>query len=295
MDKLRAMEVFVAVADAGSMSKAARTTGMSAPAVTRSLNALEDQLGVSLFTRTTRSLRLTDAGALYLSRCRGVLASVVAADEDAIGIHGQPSGRLRITSPARFGQLHVVPILTSFLDRYPDVSIEAVFLDRVTNLVDEAFDVAVRIGPLPDSRLVATRVGAVRRVVCASPDYLARRGRPESVSDLCGHRIISATPMNAAEEWSFGTTGTVPFTTRLRVSTVDAAIAAARSGWGLTRVLSYQIADDLASGALVCVLDGADTMERPVHLLRADGGAASAKVRAFVDHARTALGTVLAS
>ena len=294
MDKLRAMEVFVAVADAGSLSQAARSAGMSAPAVTRALNGLESRLGVRLFTRTTRSLRLTDAGTLYLARCREVLAAVVAAEEEAVGIHGQPSGRLRITAPTRFGQLHVVPVITSFLDRYPEVSVEAVFLDRVTNLVEEGFDVAVRIGPLPDSRLIATRVGAVRRIVCASPDYLARRGRPATVADLANHRIIAATPMTAADEWSFGAAGAVALTARLRVSTVDAAIAAARAGWGLTRVLSYQIADDLAAGTLECVLEGADTMERPVHLMRADGAAASAKVRAFVDHARGPLAALLA-
>jgi len=288
------MEIFVAVADGGSLASAARATGMSAPAVTRALNALERRLGVPLLKRTTRSLRLTDAGTLYLARCRDVLAAVALAEEEALGSHGQPSGRLRITSPTRFGQLHIVPVLTGFLDRYPDVTVDAVFLDRITNLVEEGFDVAIRIGPLPDSRLVATRVGAVRRVVCAAPSYLATHGRPATVADLARHRIIVATPVNAADEWQFGRAGTVAFAPRLRVSTVDGAIAAARTGWGLTRVLSYQIADDLASGALVTLLDDADATELPVHILRAEGHVASAKVRAFVDHARTALGRVLA-
>ncbi|MCF3934924.1 LysR family transcriptional regulator [Acuticoccus sp. M5D2P5] len=294
MDRLRGMEVFVAVADAGSLAEAARLIGMSAPAVTRAINALETRLGVRLFTRTTRSLRLTDAGALYLARCRDLLTAIAAAEEEAVGRHGQPSGRLRITSPTRFGQLHVVPVLTRFLDAYPQVSIEAIFVDRVTNLVEEGFDVAVRIGPLPDSRLVATRVGTVRRVVCAAPDYLSRYGRPETLADLAGHRLIAATPMNAADEWSFGEAGSVAFTPRLRVSTIDAAIAAARHGWGLARVISYQVVDDFASGTLVSVLDEVDPAELPVHLLRAEGRVASAKVRAFVDHAKEALGRVLA-
>ncbi len=287
------MEIFVAVADGGSLASAARATGMSAPAVTRAVNALEGRLGVRLFTRTTRSLRLTDAGTLYLARCRDVLAAIVAAEEEALGSHGQPSGRLRITAPTRFGQLHVVPVLTGFLDTYPDVSVDAVFLDRVTNLVEEGFDVAIRIGPIPDSRLYATRVGAVRRIVCAAPDYLARHGRPEAIADLARHQIVTASPMNAANEWVFGKE-TVAFTPRLRVSTIDAAIAAARLGWGLTRVLSYQIVDDLASGALVTVLDHATPPELPVYILRAEGREASAKVRTFVDHARVALGKVLA-
>lgn len=294
MDKLRAMAIFVAVADSGSLAAAARENGISAPAVTRALNALEAQIGVRLFVRSTRSLRLTEAGALYLARCRDLIAAVSLAEEEALGSHGQPSGRLRLTAPTRFGQLHIVPVLASFLDTYPDVTVEAVFLDRVVHLVEEGFDVALRIGPLPESRLVPTRVGSVRRVVCAAPDYLARHGHPRLVADLADHRIIAATPMNPADRWDFDDGAAFGFATRLRVNTVDAAIAAARAGWGLARVLSYQIVDDLASGTLVTVLDEAATAEVPVHLLRAEGAVASAKVRAFIDHARAALGRKLA-
>lgn len=293
MDKLDAMAIFSAVAEAGSLSGAGRTLGLSAPAVTRALNALEGSLGVRLLIRTTRSLRLTEAGTLYLARCRDVIAAVKAADEEAVGSHGQPSGQLRITSPTRFGQLHVVPVLASFLDAYPDVSIDAVFVDRVTNLVEEGFDVAVRIGPLPETRLVAVRVGAVRRVVCAAPAYVARWGRPQTLGDLRAHRIIAATPVTATDEWSFGEAGSVHVAPRLRVSTVDTAIAAARTGWGLTRCLSYQITEDVACGALTTVLEDLEPPPLPVHLLRAEGRETSAKVRAFVDHARSRLADTL--
>ncbi len=294
MDRFRSIEVFVAVAEAGSLSGAALGLGMSVPAVSRALGALEDGLGVRLVMRTTRSLRLTETGSLYLARCRAVLAAMKGADEEAAGNPARPRGHLRLTAPTLFGQLHVVPAILGFLDRHPEMTVEGVFVDRVANLVEEGFDVAVRIGPLPDTRLIATGVGAVRRMVCAAPDYLKRHGRPDAPADLRHHRIISATAVTPTDEWGFDRAGRVRVAPRLRVTTVDAAIAAARSGGGLTRVLSYQIAGDLASGALVRVLDGAEPPPVPVHLVWIKGSETSAKVRAFIDHARAALGQALA-
>ena len=287
MDRLQAMQVFVAVADTGGFAPAARKLYLSPPAVTRAISALEARLGVLLFHRTTRQVRLTEAGTRYLEDCRRILADLDEAEDSASGAHRTPRGRLRITASMRFGYLYVAPLLLEFLELYPEVSVEALFLDRVVNLLEEGLDVAVRIGPLPDSALTAIRVGLVRRVVCASPGYLEARGIPQAPEDLAGHDIVLFSSLNSRPEWNFrrpdGRETSVPFSTRLTVNMADAAIAAAVAGRGLTRVLSYMIASELRAGRLRIVLAEYETAPLPIHVVYQEGRKAAARVRVFVD------------
>lgn len=286
MDRLRLMSIFVAVAEAESFAGGARKLGMSPPAVTRAIAALEARLGVRLLTRTTRTVRVTDAGARYLDDCRRVLAEADAADESARGLNAAPRGQLHVTAPVLFGRLYVMPAIEAYLDRYPEVSVNAVFLDRVVNLVDEGLDVAVRIGELPDSSLRALRVGRIRRVVCGSPAYFEQHGTPRHPFDLRQHRMIAASAISPSPEWGFVQNGqplSVRLQPRLVVNTNDAAIAAAACGWGLTRVLSYMIAPQLAAGRLQTVLEDFEPPPAPIHVLHREGRHASAKVRSFVD------------
>lgn len=285
MDRLRAMQVFLKVADCGGFAEAARRLHMSRPAVTRAIAVLEDTIGARLFVRTTRTVTLTEAGRQYLDDCRRILADIAEADASAAGSHARPSGTLTITASLLFGQIYVLPILQEFLDRYPEVTGRAEFLDRVAHIVEEGFDIAVRIGDLPDSSHTAVRVGSVRRVVCGSPDYLDREGVPRCPQDLTAHRIVAATNAGSSLEWRFGERQAESVTVKpaMFCSTNDAAIRAARSGWGLTRVLSYQVGPDLEQGALKTVLQEYEGEALPVHVIHPEGRRASAKVRAFVD------------
>ncbi|WP_353979717.1 LysR family transcriptional regulator [Salinicola endophyticus] len=287
MDRLQALSVFVAVAEAESFAQGARASGLSAPSATRAINTLETHLGARLFTRSTRRVRLTEAGRAYLGEVREILAQLQAADDAASGAANTPVGRLRITCPQEFGRLHVTPLLTGFLDHYPQVEAEAMMLDRIVNLVEEGFDIAVRIGHLPDSELTAVRIGQVRRVICASPDYLARLGHPRTPDDLARHRLVALAGGAAAREWQLGANAPqrVSVNARLTVSSVAAAIDVARQGWGLCRVLSYQVGPDLDSGQLVRVLQDHEPAPLPVHLVHVEGRRAAAKVRAFLDFA----------
>ncbi|MGF1553372.1 MAG: LysR family transcriptional regulator [Paracoccaceae bacterium] len=282
MDRLRSIELFLAVAEAGSLVGGARALGLSAPSATRGIDALEARLGARLLTRTTRAVRLTEAGQAYRAACRQILAELHAAEEAAGGAHAVPRGRLAITAPVLFGEIHVMPVVAAFLEAYPAVEVEALLVDRGVDLVDEGIDVAVRIGALADSGLKAVRVGAVRRVVCASPAYLAAHGRPQAPRDLRAHRLIVVRPLAPTPEWRFGD-GAVRVAPRLRVSTAGAALAAARAGFGLTQVLSYQAASDLAAGRLERVLGSHEPAPSPIHLVHVEGRSAAAKVRAFVD------------
>ncbi len=194
MDRLQSLEVFIAVAEAESFAEGARRMGLSAPSATRGVNALEDRLGARLFTRTTRRVRLTDVGRTYLEDARAIVAQLQAADEAASGAAANPVGELRITCPNEFGRIYITPILAEFLDTYPDVTADVVMVDRVVNMVEEGFDIALRIGPLPSSGLIAVRVGSVRLMVCGAPAYFERHGRPETPADLANHRIIATAP-----------------------------------------------------------------------------------------------------
>lgn len=286
------IETFVAVAEAGSFAAAARRRGLSPPAATRAVAALEERLGVRLVARTTRRLALTGPGAEFLSEARRILAELAAAEAAAAGARTDPSGELRLTAPVLFGERFVMPAVHAALAAHPGLGVTALLVDRVVNLLEEGIDVAVRIAALPDSGMTAVRVGAVRQVAVASPGYLARAGSPGAVRDLAGHATISAGSGLLAQDWRFvagGRTEAVRIAPRLAVTSVSAAIAAAEAGLGVARLFSYQVAEGLAAGRLVELLPGADDRETPVHLLHAAGRAAPAKLRAFLDLAVPAL------
>ena len=286
MDRFHLMSVFVAVAEEQGFAGAARRLGLSPPAVTRAIATLEDRLGVKLFKRTTRFVRATDAGVRYLESSRRILAAADEADEAAAGVHGTARGQLAVTAPVLFGNLFVMPGIVEFLERYPDATVSALFLDRVVNLLEEGQDVGVRIGELPDSTMRAIPVGFVRRVVCASPRYVKRHGEPKRPADLAQHTVIAASPVTPSIEWRFGA-GREGVTTKVRprlsVTSNDAAVHAALLGFGVTRLLSYQVAAHLAAGRLQRVLAGFEPPPLPIHVLHLEGRQASAKVRGFVD------------
>lgn len=279
------MKIFIRVAETGGFAQAARDLHISPPAVTRMISALEDQIGVRLLTRTTRSVKLTEAGRGYLDDCRRILTDMADADAAAAGAHGNPTGMLIVTGSVLFGHIYVLPILLDYLDRYPAVTGRSFFVDRLVNIVEEGIDVAIRIGHLPDSGLSAIRVGSVRRVICAAPAYFDNHAIPRTPADLAPHRIIGPTGAWASSEWHFGPEGRSSVTVhpQLFCNTNEAAIAAAEQGWGLTRVLSYQVEPALAAGRLVTVLDEHMEKPLPIHVIHAEGRRAAAKVRSFVD------------
>ena len=283
MDRLQLMTVFVAVAEEQSFASGARRLNMSPPAVTRAIAALEDRLGIKLLTRTTRYVRVTDAGQRYLEDARRIINEVDEADEAAAGINAEPRGQLAVTAPVLFGKLFVLPGIVDYLQRYPDMEISAVFLDRIVNLLEEGFDVGIRIGELPDSSMKAIRVGSIRRVVCASPAYLAKHGAPEKPSDLANHLAAASSAGSPAMEWKFAEGLVVRVKPRLTVTSNDSAIAAVLLGMGVTRLLSYQIAAYQASGQLQTILSEFEPEPLPIHVIHREGRYASAKVRSFVD------------
>lgn len=300
MDRIDAMNAFVAVVDAGGFSSAARQLGRSAASMTRAVAFLEDRLGVQLFQRTTRTVKLTETGERYLADCRRILGDLNESERLAAGERASPKGILSITAPATFGRLHVRPIVDSFLDAHADVQARLFLLDRVVNVVDEGIDVAIRIANLPDSSLVAVAVGEVRRVVCASPDYLARRKGPKAPTDLTDHACIAFSQVGSSDTWPFasgpgGKTRHVKIRPRLTVNSADAAIGSALDGRGVTCVLSYQVEDELRKGRLVRLLKPFEEPPLPVHVVYLASRAAAAKVRAFVDHAVPILRGVLSS
>ena len=287
MDRLQTMSVFVAVAEEASFAPAGRRLNMSPPSVTRAVSELEARLGARLLHRTTRSVQLTEAGRRYLADCRRILGELEEADRNAAGIHAAPSGLVTVTGSVMFGRVMLTPILLDLLDRYPDLSISTLFVDRVVHLIDEGVDVAVRIAELPDSSLTAIRVGSIRRVLCASPDYLASRSRPKTPADLKRHRIIDFVNMTPGGEWKFFHDGkgiSHRPSSRLLLNTADAAIAAASAHRGITRVLSYMIAPQLEAGTLEVVLRDFEPPPVPVHVVHKEPGQTSGAVRAVVDH-----------
>jgi DNA-binding transcriptional LysR family regulator len=277
------MTVFVAVAEEQGFAGGARRLGMSPPAVTRAIAALEDRLGIKLLTRTTRYVRVTDAGQRYLEDARRIIHEVDEADETAAGIHAEPRGHLAVTAPLLFGKLFVIPSIVDYLQRYPEMDVSAVFLDRVVNLLEEGLDVGIRIGELPDSSMKAIRVGSVRRVVCASPLYLESRGTPNHPAELAQHLVISASAVSPVVEWKFAHGLVVRVKPRLTVTSNDAAIETVIRGMGLTRLLSYQVAPYLASGQLQTVLTDFEPTPLPIHVIHRENRYTSAKVRTFVD------------
>jgi DNA-binding transcriptional LysR family regulator len=286
MDRIDAIAVFIAVADHGSFAAAARRLGRSPASVTRAVADLESRLGVRLLTRTTRAVSTTEAGQRFLGGAKRVLADLDEIERAAAGQGTAPRGELRLTAPILFGRLHVLPIVTEFLDRFPEVQAALALVDRPVDLVEEGLDVAVRIGALGESSAVATRVGALRRIVVASPDYLARRGTPQRPADLTDHDVVAFSGIAGVEHWVFRVAAgdvNVAIRPRLVVSTAEAAIDAARAGFGLTRVLSYQAAGDVARGSLLRVLPGYEGDEVPIHLVYPGGRHPPPKLRAFLD------------
>ena len=286
MDRLHLINIFVAVVDTSGFAGAARKLNVSAPAVTRAVNELERHLGVRLLTRTTRVVRVTEDGARYAEDCRRILAELAEADDAVSGKHGSPHGRLTLTAPALFGARFVNPIVTEYLTRYPEDSAACWFVDRVVNMMDEGVDVAVRIGELPDSSMQAMRVGQVRRVICGAPGYLDKRGIPQTPDELAAHCIVSASGVTPSAEWRLmedGAPRIVKLQPRLITSSNDSAVAAAVSGFGLARLMSYQVAEQLRDGQLKTVLTDYESAALPVHLVHREGRHASHKARAFLD------------
>ncbi|TIN18202.1 MAG: LysR family transcriptional regulator, partial [Mesorhizobium sp.] len=275
MDRLEAMSLFVAAVEAGSLSAASRRFGIPLATVSRKISDLERHLNTRLLNRSTRRLTPTDAGQAYLAACRRILDDVGEAERTAAGEYSAPTGELAITAPVVFGRLHVLPVVTGFLSAYPDVDIRLTLADRITQLVEDHFDLAVRIGQLPDSSLVAIGIGAIRRVVCASPAYLAEHGMPTTPEDLETHSCITFEGLASAATWSF-TKGKaeipVQVRSRLQVNTAEAAIDAAIAGVGLTRVLSYQIEAALRPGTLRVLLQEFEPKPWPVSLVHAGHG-----------------------
>lgn len=288
MDRLHEIEVFIAVSEAGSFAKAGLRLRLSPPAVTRAISALEDRLGARVFTRTTRSLAITDVGQRFLENARRVIGDLDAAERDAVGETAIPQGHLTVTASVTFGRSTLAPVVSAFLAQYPLINISVLLLDRVTSLIDEGIDLAVRMGPLPDSSMVAKRIGSVKRILVASPDYLARRGTPSAPADLRLHTMIAFTGLMPNREWRFldGRSGkAVSFMPRLEINDAVAAIAAAEAGEGITITLSYMVAEQIRQGKLVTVLDEWTPAAAPVHLVYPPGRLMAPKLRAFVDFA----------
>jgi DNA-binding transcriptional LysR family regulator len=288
MDRLESMSMLVAAVDAGSISAAARRLGRPLATVSRRISDLEAHLGTRLLNRSSRRLTLTNAGRSYVAACQRILEDVQEAERAATGEYSAPRGQLTVTAPIVLGRLHVLPVVSEFLAAYPEIDIRMVLADRVVNLFEEQFDLAVRIGDLPDSSLIATRVGAIRRVICASPAYLSARGTPENPNDLSQHDCVTFEGLMAPEAWTFTvgkTVMSVPIRSRLVINTAEAAIDAAIAGLGLTRVLSYQVATALEVARLAVVLEEFEPSPSPVSLVYGGGRLLPLKLRAFIDFA----------
>jgi DNA-binding transcriptional LysR family regulator len=286
MDRLDAMQAFVAVADLQGFAPAARKLGLSPSGVTRLIAALEDRLGARLLQRTTRKVALTDVGTRYLERVRRILADVEEAEASAEGERTRPSGRLVVSAPIGFGRLHVSPVMSHYLARYPEVTAELRLTDRTVNLVEDGVDLAVRIGHLPDSTLVARHVGEMRRIVVASKSYLTQRGEPDTPAAIATHDTIQFGAATAAPEWRFVEDGRdvrVVCTPRFTTNSADAAIQYAAQDGGLTRVLAYQAAEAIKAGRLRIVLEKFEPPALPIHAVYPTSRLLSAKVRAFID------------
>ena len=286
MDRFHQLHVYVAVAEEEGFAAGARRLQLSPPAVTRAVASLEDTLGVKLLDRTTRYVRVTEAGRRYLEDARQLLAGLEAADEAAAGINAEPRGHLAVTAPVMFGRLFVMPGIVEYLELYPAMEVDAVFLDRSVNLLEEGLDVGVRIGELPDSSMRALRVGSVRHVLVAASAYLERHEAPLVPTDLRKHTLIASTAGGFGNSWRFSATaGEHPLKVeaRLTVTSNDAVISAVRSGFGIARLLSYQVAAEVEAGWLQVLMPQYEPPEHPVHILHREGRHASVKVRAFID------------
>ena len=282
------MSTLLAAVEAGSLSAASRKLGTPLATVSRRVSELEAHLRTRLVNRTSRRLILTDAGRSYVAACKRILEDISEAERAAAGEYSAPRGNLIITAPIVFGRLHVLPVVLEFLTAYSDIDVRLVLADRVVNLQEDHVDLAVRIGELPDSSLVATRVGSISRVVCGSPAYFAERGMPKAPADLGSHDCITFEGLMSSDVWIFPagkSDVSVAIHSRLVVNTAEAAIDAAVAGVGVTRVLSYQIANAIRTGTLVLALQKFEPLAAPVSLVHAGQGVLPLKMRAFLDFA----------
>ncbi len=286
MDRLDAMSLLLDVVEAGSLSAAGRRLGIPLTTVSRRIVELESRLNARLLNRSTRQLSLTDAGVAYAERCRRILEEVGEAERAAAGEYSAPRGELVITAPVAFGRLHVLPVMTEFLRLYPEIKVRLVLADRLLHLMEDHVDLAVRLAELPASALVAIRLGTMRRVVCASPDYLARRGRPETPDALRDHDCIAFEGLASSDAWCFGSGRSqvlLPVRSRLSVSTAEAAVDAAASSFGLTQVQFYQVEEACRHGRLVTVLEAFEPPPWPVQLVHAGQPGLPLKLRTCLD------------
>lgn len=286
MDKLDTMRVFVEVAKHQSFVAAGGALGMSAPATTRAIASLEARLGVQLFNRTTRHVRLTESGGRFLQDAKRIIEDLAEAEAAVTGVYSKPNGKLTITAPILFGEKHVIPIITEYLDMNPDVSVKAMYYDRVARLLEEELDVAIRIGHLKDSTLYATQVGHVHRVVCGAPSYFAANKKPKYPKELRNHTIIFPTTFEPTDEWVFQKNGKkekIKLSPRLRCNQNSAALKAAMLGHGITRLMSYQVGEELELGALESILTDYDDNPLPVNVVHLERRRANAKTRLFID------------
>ena len=286
MDRLEAMAVIIAVTETGSFSAASRRLGTPVATVSRKVSELEARFKAELFQRSSRQMTLTDAGRTYIEACKRIIEQVDDAEREVSGEYRVPKGDLAVTAPWGLGHMHLLPIAIEFLNAYPEIGLRLVLTDRVVNTVEENIDVAIRIGSLPDSSMIATRIGSIRLVICGSPSYLAARGTPNALSDLHNHDCIGIDALPGQTIWKFGKGSkanvmTVP--SRLCVSTSEAAILAAIAGAGLTRVMSYKMQTAQRQGQLAIVLEDFEQEPLPVHIVYAERKLVPLKLRAFLN------------
>ena len=288
MDRLESMQVMLAAVECGSLSKASRKLGQPLATISRKVSELESHLKADLLIRSSKGLELTPAGRTYVTAAKTLLEQLEEAERAAAGEYTRPRGDLVVTAPTMFGRLHVLPIVTQFLKAFPEISADLMLTDRVANFLDDQVDVALRIGDLPDSSLIATRLGTVRRVTSASPIYLAARAAPAVPKDLVNHDVISFESVSSPTVWRYRSDGNeiaVSLRSRLSVSTIDAAVSAGAAGAGVIRNMSYQVADHVRAGRLQLLLEPFEPPPRPVHLIYDERNRLPLKLRAFIDFA----------
>jgi DNA-binding transcriptional LysR family regulator len=289
MNKLKAIETFICVVEANGFAAAARQMNSSAPTVSRTIKELEASLGVLLLKRTTRNFTLTKTGQHYYDDNKLILSKLNEAEIAARSSYNQPVGRLNVSAPRMFGSIHVTPIIAAYTSQYPETSVNAVFEDEIVDFVEDNIDVAIRIGHLKDSSLIAKKVASVRWVVCGSPAYLKKNGTPASPDDLMNHKLVNLTVRDYRYNWRFKNAQKIPPKNDLIFNSILAAKAAALSDWGLIQALSYQVATEIQEGSLIPVLEDYATSPIPVHILHAEGKRASAKITAFSELASQGL------
>lgn len=286
MDRLEAMSVIVAVAEEGTFSAASRRLGMSVATVSRKVAELEGSLKAELFQRSSRRMTLTEAGKDYVEACKGIIEQIDDAERQVSGEYRSPKGDLAVTTPWGLGHTHLLPLAVEFLNAFPEIDLRLLLTDRVVDSVEESIDVSIRIGALPESNMIAARIGSIRLVVCASPAYLAARGHPQTPDEIGDHDCIAINPLASPNAWKFRTGKReclVPIRSRLCVNTSEAAVIAAISGAGLTRVMSYKMDTAKRAGTLQLVLEAFEPEPLPVHILYSPRKPAPLKLRAFLD------------